>query len=309
MLFRSTDDEYDYDPDSDAPRKAKKSDYSHIDIIPVSDPNAATMSQRVVQYQAVMQMAQMAPDIYDLPKLHRGMLEVLGIKNADKLVPLPEDEKPKDPVSENQAILKQSPAKAFFFQDHAAHIAVHMAMKQDPTIAALIGQNPNAPKIMAALDAHIAEHAGFQYRQQIEQQLGMPLPAEDAKLPPEIEVSLAGMLAQAAQQALAQNQATAQQQQAQQMAQDPVVQMQQQELQIKQGELQLKMQESQAKLQLAQAELQLKAQELQAKTALEAAKAENDKELTQAKTRLDGVKTAGAMYAQQMSQRKEKPAK
>ena len=304
-----TDDEYDYDPDSDAPRKAKKSDYSHIDIIPVSDPNAATMSQRVVQYQAVIQMAQMAPEIYDLPKLHRGMLEVLGIKNADKLVPLPEDEKPKDPVSENQAILKQSPAKAFFFQDHAAHIAVHMAMKQDPTIAALIGQNPNAPKIMAALDAHIAEHAGFQYRQQIEQQLGMPLPAEDAKLPPEIEVSLAGMLAQAAQQALAQNQATAQQQQAQQMAQDPVVQMQQQELQIKQGELQLKMQESQAKLQLAQAELQLKAQELQAKTALEAAKAENDKELTQAKTRLDGVKTAGAMYAQQMSQRKEKPAK
>ena len=304
-----TDDEYDYDPDSDAPRKAKKSDYSHIDIIPVSDPNAATMSQRVVQYQAVMQMAQMAPDIYDLPKLHRGMLEVLGIKNADKLVPLPEDEKPKDPVSENQAILKQSPAKAFFFQDHAAHIAVHMAMKQDPTIAALIGQNPNAPKIMAALDAHIAEHAGFQYRQQIEQQLGMPLPAEDAKLPPEIEVSLAGMLAQAAQQALAQNQATAQQQQAQQMAQDPVVQMQQQELQIKQGELQLKMQESQAKLQLAQAELQLKAQELQAKTALEAAKAENDKELTQAKTRLDGVKTAGAIYAQQTAQRKEKPAK
>jgi hypothetical protein len=304
-----TDDEYDYDPDSDAPRKAKKSDYSHIDIIPVSDPNAATMSQRVVQYQAVMQMAQMAPDIYDLPKLHRGMLEVLGIKNADKLVPLPDDEKPKDPVSENQAILKQSPAKAFFYQDHAAHIAVHMSMKQDPTIAALIGQNPNAPKIMAALDAHIAEHAGFQYRQQIEQQLGMPLPAEDSKLPPEIEVSLSGMLAQAAQQALAQNQAMAQQQKAQQMAQDPVVQMQQQELQIKQGELQLKMQESQAKLQLAQAELQLKAQELQAKTALDAAKAENSKELTQAKTRLDGVKAAGAMYAQQQHANKEKPTK
>jgi hypothetical protein len=304
-----TDDEYDYDPDSDAPRKAKKSDYSHIDIIPVSDPNAATMSQRVVQYQAVMQMAQMAPDIYDLPKLHRGMLEVLGIKNADKLVPLPDDEKPKDPVSENQAILKQSPAKAFFYQDHAAHIAVHMSMKQDPTIAALIGQNPNAPKIMAALDAHIAEHAGFQYRQQIEQQLGMPLPAEDSKLPPEIEVSLSGMLAQAAQQALAQNQAMAQQQKAQQMAQDPVVQMQQQELQIKQGELQLKMQESQAKLQIAQAELQLKSQELQAKTALDAAKAENSKELTQAKTRLDGVKAAGVMYAQQQQANKEKPTK
>ena len=293
-----TDEDYDYEPERGAP-KAKVEDYSHVDIVPVSDPNAATMSQRVVQYQAVIQMAQMAPDIYDLPQLHRSMLEVLGIKNADKLVPLPEDEKPKDPVSENQAILKQSPAKAFFFQDHAAHLAVHMSMKQDPTIAALIGQNPNAPKIMAALDAHIAEHAGYQYRQQIEQQLGMPMPAEDAKLPPEIEVSLSGMLAQAAQQALSQNQAQAQQQQAQQMAQDPVVQMQQQELQIKQGELQLKMQESQAKLQIAQAELQLKAQELQAKTALDAAKVQNSTDVAKSKTKLDGIKAASDMYNQQ----------
>jgi hypothetical protein len=302
-----TDEDYDYEPERGT-AKAKAEDYNHVDIVPVSDPNAATMSQRVVQYQAVIQMAQMAPDIYDLPQLHRSMLEVLGIKNADKLVPLPEDEKPKDPVSENQAILKQAPAKAFFFQDHKAHLAVHMSMKNDPTIAALIGQNPNAPKILAALDAHIAEHAGYQYRQQIEQQLGMPLPAEDSKLPPEIEVSLSGMLAQAAQQALAQNQATAQQQQAQQMAQDPVVQMQQQELQIKQGELQLKMQESQAKMKLAEAELQLKAQELQAKTALDAAKVENTKEQTQSRIRLDGVKAAGDMYAKQQ-QTKEKPTK
>ena len=234
-----TDDKYDYEPERGAP-KAKVEDYSHVDIVPVSDPNAATMSQRVVQYQAVIQMAQMAPDIYDLPQLHRNMLEVLGIKNADKLVPLPDDMKPKDPVSENMDLLKGEPAKAFLFQDHEAHIQVHMAMIQDPTIAALIGQNPRAPQIQAALMAHVSEHVGFAYRQKIEQQLGMPLPPEEEKLPPQIEIALSGMMAQAAQQVLQQNQAMAAQQQAQQMAQDPVVQMQQQELQIKQAELQLK---------------------------------------------------------------------
>ena len=254
-----TDDEYDYDPDSDAPRKAKKSDYSHIDIIPVSDPNAATMSQRVVQYQAVIQMAQMAPEIYDLPKLHRGMLEVLGIKNADKLVPLPEDQKPRDPVSENACVLKGEPVKAFLYQDHAAHIAVHQSMMQDPLIMQLLGQNPKAQQMMAAMQAHIAEHVGFQYRQQIEQQLGMPLPPEDDKLPPQIEIALSGMMAQAAQQVLQQSQAQAAQAQAQQMAQDPVVQMQQQELAIKQQDAQTKAQKVAADTALAEKRLAMEA--------------------------------------------------
>ena len=254
-----TDPDYDYDPDSDAPRKAKREDYAHLDIIPVSDPNAATMSQRVVQYQAVIQMAQMAPDIYDLPKLHRGMLEVLGIKDADKLVPLPDDQKPRDPVAENMAVLKGEPLKAFFYQDHQSHIQVHMAAMQDPIVMQLVGQNPRAPQIQAAMMAHIAEHVGYAYRQKIEQQLGMPLPPEDEKLPPEMEIALSGMMAQAAQQVLQQSQAQAAQQQAQQQAQDPLIQMQQQELQIKQQELALKQQEIQGKLALENKRIQIDA--------------------------------------------------
>ena len=237
-----TDPDYDYDP-IDAPRKAKAADYDHVDIIPVSDPNAATMSQRVVQYQAVIQMAQMAPDIYDLPQLHRQMLAVLGIKDADKLVPLPDDQKPKDPVSENMAALRMEPLKAFFYQDHQSHIQVHMMAMQDPIVMELVGQNPKAPQIQAAMMAHVAEHVGFAYRQKIEQQLGMPLPPEDEKLPPEIETQLSGMMAQAAQQVLQQSQAMAAQKQAQQQQQDPLIQMQQQELQIKMQELALKKQE------------------------------------------------------------------
>ena len=259
-----TDPDYTYDPEYGS-RKAKKEDYDLVDVIPVSDPNAATMSQRVIQYQAVIQMAQMAPDIYDLPQLHRNMLEVLGIKNADKLVPIEEDMKPVDPVTENQGILKGKPVKAFLHQDHKSHIAVHSAMMQDPSIAALIGQNPQAPKIGAALQAHIAEHAGYMMRQQIEAQLGMPLPPEDEKLPPEMEIALSAMMAQAAQQVVQQNQAQAAQQQAQQQQQDPVVQMQQAELQIKQQEVQIKAQESQMKMQLEQAKMQMAQQELQFK--------------------------------------------
>jgi len=246
-----TDPDYDYDP-VDAPRKAKAADYDHVDIIPVSDPNASTMSQRVVQYQAVIQMAQMAPDIYDLPQLHRQMLAVLGIKDADKLVPLPDDQKPKDPVSENMAALRLEPLKAFFYQDHESHIKVHMMAMQDPIVMELVGQNPKAPMIQGAMMAHVAEHVGYAYRQKIEQQLGMPLPPEDEKLPPEMEIQLSGMMAQAAQQVLQQSQAQKAQQQAQQQQQDPMIQMQQQELQIKQQELQIKQQE-----------LQLKAKEMQ----------------------------------------------
>jgi len=257
-----TDPDYDYDP-IDAPRKAKASDYDHVDIIPVSDPNAATMSQRVVQYQAVIQMAQMAPDIYDLPQLHRQMLAVLGIKDADKLVPLPDDQKPKDPVSENMAALRLEPLKAFFYQDHESHIKVHMMAMQDPIVMELIGQNPKAPQIQGAMMAHVAEHVGFAYRQKIEQQMGMPLPPEDDKLPPEMEIQLSGMMAQAAQQVLQQSQAQQAQKQAQQQQQDPMIQMQQQELQIKQQELQIKQQDLQLKAQEMQGRLELDNKRLQ----------------------------------------------
>ena len=253
-----TDPDYDYDP-VDANRKAKKEDYDHVDIIPVSDPNAATMSQRVVQYQAVIQMAQMAPDIYDLPQLHRQMLAVLGIKDADKLVPLPDDQKPKDPVSENMAALRLEPLKAFFYQDHQSHIQVHMMAMQDPIVMELVGQNPKAPQIQAAMMAHVAEHVGYAYRQKIEQQMGMPLPPEDEKLPPEMEIQLSSMMAQAAQQVLQQNQSQQAQKQAQQQQQDPFIQMQQQELQIKQQELALRKQEVEGKLNLENKRLQVDA--------------------------------------------------
>jgi len=272
-----TEPTYDYDPE-DGPRKAKKADYNHVEIIPVSDPNAATMSQRVVQYQAVMQMAQQAPDIYDMPQLHRRMLEVLGIKHADKLVPLPEDMKPRDPVTENMNMLKMEPVKAFLHQDHKSHIQVHMSMTKDPTIMELVGQSPNAPKMQAALAAHIAEHVGFAYREQIEQQMGAGLPKYDSDLPPDAEYALSSLLAQAANQVLQKNQGEAAQQQAQQQQQDPLIQMQQQELQLKQQELQMRQQESQARLQIesqkAQLDAQLKQQDMQLKMQQAAAQAQ-----------------------------------
>jgi hypothetical protein len=282
-----TDPDYDYEPDRGG-RQAKAEDYAHVDIIPVSDPNAATMSQRVVQYQAVIQLAQMAPQIYDLPLLHRGMLDVLGIKNADKLVPLPDDQKPKDPVTENMAALKGSPIKAFFYQDHDSHIKVHTAAMQDPIIMQLVGQNPNAPKIMAAMQAHIAEHVGFAYRQRIEQQLGMPLPPEDEKLPPQIELALSGMMAQAAQQVLQQSQAKQAQQQAQQQAQDPLVQIQQQDMQIKQGELQIK-----------QGELKLKEKQFQIESASMADKQKLAEEALSGKMELEGLRVGSQIKLQE----------
>ena len=235
-----TDDEYTYEPDGEEGPRAKKSDYRNVDILPVSDPNAATLSQRVVQYQAVIQLAQMAPDIYDLPMLHRGMLDVLGIKNAEKLVPMDEDQKPTDPVSENQNIIKGKPVKAFQYQDHEAHIQVHMSAMSDPIIMQLIGQNPRAQMMQAAAMAHIAEHVGFAYRQKIEQQLGMPLPPEGEPLPPQIELALSGMMAQAAKQVLQQSQGQVAQDQAQQQAQDPVIQMQQKEMELKEREVAIK---------------------------------------------------------------------
>ena len=282
-------EEYEFDPEKGG-RKSKHSDFSHVDIIPVSDPNAATMSQRVVQYQAVIQMAQMAPDIYDLPQLHRRMLEVLGIKNADKLVPLPDDQVATDPVSENVNALKGSPLKAFQFQDHASHIAVHTSAMQDPQIMQLVGQNPKAPMIMAAMQAHIAEHVGFQYRQQIEAQLGTSLPPQNEHMSPQVEVAVSSLMAQAAQRVLQQKQQAAQQQQNQQANQDPLVQMQQQELQIKQQELQIKQQEVQLKQQQAAAQAQLEQMKLQLSQQNHATKFALEKEKIDGTLQLESMK-------------------
>ena len=234
-----TPEEYDYQPVEGSPR-AKKSDYDQVDVIPVSDPNAATMAQKVVQYQAVMQMAQANPQIYDMVELNRQMLEVLGIKNVGKLVPSAEDQKPKDPVQENMNILNGKPVKAFIYQDHQAHITVHQSAMQDPKIAQIVGQNPKAQMIQAAMMAHINEHVAFEYRKQLEEQLGVPLPEMDKELPKDMEVEVSRMMALAAQKLLQKDQAEAAQQQAQQAAQDPIVQMQQAELQLKAKEVEIK---------------------------------------------------------------------
>jgi hypothetical protein len=236
-----TPDKYDYMPVEGTPR-AKKSDYDDVDVIPVSDPNSATMAQKVVQYQAVMQMAAANPQIYDMVELNRQMLDVLGIKNVGKLVPSAEDVKPTDPVRENMNILNGKPVKAFIYQDHEAHITVHRSAMQDPKIAALIGQNPKAQMIQAAMMAHINEHIAFQYRIEIEKQLGVPLPDMDKQLPEEMEVEVSRMMAAAATKLLQKDQAEAAQQQAQQAAQDPLVQMQQQELALKAQEIEIKKQ-------------------------------------------------------------------
>ena len=240
-----TPDEYDYQPTEGSPR-AKKSDYDDIDVIPVSDPNSATMAQKVVQYQAVMQMAQANPQIYDMVELNRQMLDVLGIKNVGKLVPSAEDIKPRDPVTENMNIINGKPVKAFIYQDHEAHLAVHQSAMQDPKMAALMGQNPQAQTIMAAAMAHINEHIAFQYRIEIERQLGIPLPEMDKELPKEIEVEVSRMMAAAAAKLLQKDQAEAAQMQAMQAQQDPLVQMQQQELQLKAQEVQIKQQKVEA---------------------------------------------------------------
>ena len=236
-----TPEDYDYEPYDGTPH-AKRSDYDMVEVIPVSDPNAATMSQKVVQYQAVMQLAQTAPQLYDLPYLHRQMLEVLGIKNAAKLVPMEDDFKPRDPVSENMDMINGKPVKAFIYQDHEAHITVHMAAAQDPKIAQLIGQSPNARNIQAALAAHIQEHLAFEYRKQIEEAAGVPYPAPDSEMSEDTEVQISRLAAAAAKQVLQTNQASVAQEQAMQAAQDPIVQMQQAELQIKQQEAEIKKQ-------------------------------------------------------------------
>jgi len=292
-----TPEEYSYEP-SEGDRKAKQSDYDMVEVIPVSDPNAATMAQKVVQYQAALQLAQGAPQLYDLPLLHRQMLEVLGIKNYQKLVPIEDEMKPRDPVTENQNILKNKPVKAFIYQDHKAHIAVHMAAVQDPHIMELIGKDQQlAQKVSAAMSAHIAEHLGMEYRKELEQRMGMTLPAyeddqDEVMMSPEMEVQVSQKAAMAAQQMLQQNQQQAQQKKNQDMAQDPLIMLQKQELDIKAQDLQRKAKKDNDDLQAKMAQLQVEVQRLTAQHALEQQKIDMQHEA-------DGAKAALKMLSEQ----------
>ena len=288
IIKDNTPANYAYNP-SQGNKSVKRADYDMVEIVPVSNPNSSTMAQKVVQYQTVLQLAQTSPELYDLPQLHKQMLQTIGVQNVDKLVPTEDDQKPKDPVSENVDIITNKPAKAFLYQDHEAHIKVHMNAMQDPVVQKLMANNPNAEKFAAALQSHIAEHLALGYRIKIEEQLGTALPPQDEQLPPEVESQLSRLLANASDQLLQQNMSEAQQQQAQQQAQDPLVQMQQQELQLKQGELERKAAKDQADNQLSQAELQL-----------EVAKLEADERQALQKLIADGVSKEGALNVQQL---------
>ena len=300
-----TPEEYSYDPEV-GDRRAKQADYDNVDVIPVSDPNAATMSQKVVQYQAVMQMAQSNPQIYDQVELNKQMLEVLGVKNIGKLIPSADDQKPKDPVSENMNIINGKPVKAFIYQDHQAHISVHMAAMQDPKIMQMVGQNPQAGVIQAAAMAHINEHVAFEYRKQLEEQLGVPLPKPDETLPEDIEFELSKLMAEAGKKLAAKSAAEVQQQQAQQQQQDPIIQMQQQELQLKAQDLQIKQQKTMADIQADQARLELdkmriESQERIAGATLGAQTVQDNKEL-ETKQFIEGTKIGiQAVQVQQMN--------
>ena len=291
IISDNAPDEYDYEPEEGS-RKAKKSDYKNVDVIPVSDPNASTMAQKIVQYQAVMQLAAQSPNLFNMPLLYRQMLDVLSIKNAHKLIPLPEDMKPKDPVTENQDVLMMKPVKAFQYQDHQAHITVHMSAMQDPKIAQLLQNNPAAQQLQAAMQAHVNEHLGFQYRVEIEKQLGISLPAqtdeagEETNMDPDVEAKLAPLLAQAATRLLQQNHQEVAKQQAQQQAQDPLVQMQQQELQIKQAEQQRKAQKDQSDAKLKEEQLQIERSRIDTQAAIETAKTQAQIESTRESEKL-----------------------
>lgn len=277
IIAENTQPDYAYDPTSGS-REAKRSDYDNVDVIPVSDPNASTMAQKIVQYQAVLQLAQQAPQMYNMPLLHRQMLDAMGIKDSAKLLPMSEDQKPQDPVTENQNILMNKPVKAFMYQDHKAHLTVHLNAIKDPEILKILGQSPQAQSLQAAMQAHVNEHLGFEYRKQIEQQLGMNLPpqedasGEEINMDPEVEARLAPLLAEAAQRVLQQNQAQAAQQQAQQQAQDPLVQMQQQELQIKAQEQQRKAAKDQADIAIRKEQIATERQRIAAQTQTEMVK-------------------------------------
>jgi hypothetical protein len=279
-----TSDDYQYDPE-DGTRSAKKDDYDLVDVIPVSDPNAATMAQKVVQYQAVMQMAQGAPQLYNLPYLHRQMLDVLGVRNAEKLIPIDDDLTPTDPVSENMNIINGKPVKAFIYQDHEAHIAVHMAAMQDPQIQKIVGMSPTAPAMMAAAVAHISEHVAFAYRKKIEDASGVPYPAPDAKMDESTELEISRLAAAAASKVIMESQQKAQQEQAQQQAQDPIVQMQQAELQLKDREVGVK-----------EADLKIKQQKVLVDAAAEKDKLDIERERIASQERIAGLQV-GAKVA------------
>lgn len=291
IIREYTSPDYSYVPQDGTPQ-VKAEDYDVIEVIPVSDPNASTMAQRVVQYQAALQLAQGAPQLYDLPRLHRQMLDVLGIPNADKLVPLPDDQKPKDPITENMNVLKGTPLKAFIYQDHQAHITTHMTFLQDPSIMQTIGQNPMAQQMQAAMMAHVAEHLGFRYRQEIEQRVGAPLPGPEQDISEAEELAMAKYVAEAAQQVLQIHQAQAAQQQAQAVAQDPLVQMQQQELQIKGMEQQRKAAKDQADVALAQGRLQNEKERIQLEAQKENIRLQSQDKRDDKKIQADLLKSA-----------------
>jgi hypothetical protein len=287
-----TPEEYDYEVD-DAPRQVKQSDYDQTDIIPVSDPNASTMSQRIVQYQAALQLAQGAPQIYDLPALHRQMLMTLNIKNADKLVPTGDDIKPADPVSENMSLMVGKPVKAFSYQDHEAHIQTHMAMLQDPKMQQIAGQSPLYAQMMTSAQAHIAEHLGFAYRQKIEEMIGAPLPVDSERLPEDVEFQVSKLIAAAAQKLLENNQAEVQQQQNEQTMQDPLVQQAMRELEIKEAEVQRKARKDEA-------ELALKAQEAQMRDERERQRMQTQKQIAEGQAQTKFVETATTLKSKEL---------
>ena len=305
--------EYEYDPEG-GDRRAKQEDYDMVEVIPVSDPNSSTMAQRIMQYQAVIQLSSQAPQIYDLPHLHRQMIEVLGVKHADKIVPVEEDETPRDPLSENMAFLKSKPTKAFMYQDHDAHIATHMAMMQDPIVQQMIGQSPMAQQVQGAIMAHLSEHLGFKYRKEVEEMVGVPLPAPDQELPADIEVQLSRLIAQGAQQLLQKNQASAaqqqQQQQQEQAAQDPLIKLQQQELEIKKMDTQRKVQKDQIDSQLALQRLQLEKSRIDADREKDRNRIQSQEKQTKVKIQTDLYKSQvghAAKANQQPNQNKQNP--
>ena len=312
-----TPEDYNYEP-SEGRSSAKRSDYDNVDVIPVSDPNAATMSQKIMQYQAALQLAQSAPQLYNMPLLHRQMLDVLGLKDASKLVPLPDDQKPRDPITENMAAFKMEPLKAFIYQDHQAHIAVHMAALQDPKIMQMMGQNPNAQMIINALMAHVQEHVGYEYRRQMEEMIGVPIPyseEDDYEMPEEVELQIARLAAPAAQKLLQLSQSQVAQQQAIQQAQDPLVQIQQQEIAIKQQDSATKQQKVQIDAQAKAEQLRIEQERIasQERIAMMQNEAKVEKDRTQLSMQNEiehtklGVDIAKAV--QQMSNKKEKPTK
>ena len=302
-----TPEDYAYTPETGS-REAKQSDYDKVEVIPVSDPNAATMSQKVVQYQAVMQLAQQNPDIYDMIELNRQMLDVLGVKNAEKLIPQKDNMKPMNPVTENMNIMNSKPVKAFIYQDSEAQIKTHMSFIKDPIVGQMIGQSPNATKIYSAMEAHIAEHIAFAYRQKLEEELGAPLPPPEEALPEDVEVELSRLVAKASEQLLQKNMTEAQQKEQQQQQQDPLIQMQQQELQIKQMEAQAKAKKMTDDSAIDAARLQLEKAKMESQERIAGAKigadAVNQQKELDAKEFMEGTKLGAEAVKQQKERNK-----